>query len=66
MSKAASVSKAYTVAIAFVLVGAVWALVGGGPGIQPIPMGLIAAGGAGLIAASFLSIRQKRRDGGSE
>jgi len=62
MARAASVSKAYTVAVVFIAIGAVWTLVSGGEGIQPIPMGLIVAGGLGLIAAAITSIRQKGRD----
>ena len=61
MARPASISKAYTVGALFIVVGVVWGMATGAEGIEPIPMGLAVAGGLGVIAAAFTSIRTKRR-----
>lgn len=60
----ADVNKAYVVAIIFVAVGLIWMMVGQSAGGQAstVALGLTAAGGLGIIAAAFTSIRKKRRD----
>ena len=64
MARPADLTKAYTVAVAFLVVGGLWAMLGRGDnGVIPtIALGLITAGGLGVIAAAFTSIRTKRRD----
>lgn len=58
----ADVKKAYTVAVAFVVIGLVWSFLGRGDGGIPLAaVGMMMAGGLGIIAAAFLSIRVKRR-----
>ena len=58
----ADVKKAYTVALVFVVIGLAWAFLGRNEdGTFPlVAIGLALAGGLGLIAAAFLSIRAKR------
>lgn len=60
----ADVNKAYIVAILFVVVGVLWTMVGRSAGGQAstVALGITAAGGLGIIAAAFTSIRKKRRD----
>jgi len=60
----ADVNKAYVVAILFVVVGVLWTLVArsGGGEVPTVALGITAAGGLGIIAAAFTSIRKKRRD----
>ncbi|MDH3223087.1 MAG: hypothetical protein OEO23_05175 [Gemmatimonadota bacterium] len=64
----ADVKKAYTVAVAFLIVGIVWSLLGRDPAgrIPMIGAGITVAGGIGIVAAAFLSIRAKRRQGKAE
>ena len=63
----ADVKKAYTVAVVFVVIGLVWSFIGrGSSGSIPVPAAAITiAGGLGIIAAAFLSIRVKRREADS-
>ena len=60
----ADVNKAYIVAIVFVVVGIAWAMIAqsGGGSAPTAAVGIATAGGLGIIAAAFTSIRKKRRD----
>lgn len=64
MARPADVRKAYTVAVVFAIVGIIWGLVGRGADgrVPTVAVGLTVAGGLGIIAAAFTSIRQKRRE----
>lgn len=59
----ADVKKAYAVAVAFLIVGIAWSLLGRDPSgsIPVVGAGITVAGGLGMVAAAFLSIRTKRR-----